>query len=257
MSAHGKPLQGANIVVTRPEGRGESLCRRIAAAGGNALFFPAIAIQPLRPAVIPDLPPDWVIFSSPSAVEHGVAVLNRLQPGRSRIAAIGSGTASSLHEAGWQADEIPDRHESEGLLDLAAFQNLRGQHIWIVRGRGGREVLADGLRDRGAQVHFVEVYVRMLPKQDASVLLAAWRNERVDAVVISSRAGLENLYDMLDDEGRRRLQDTQLVVPTARMLKLTFELDVRPAPIVAEGASDDAFMVALANWWRERRQDSQ
>lgn len=258
MSTRAKPLQDASIVVTRPEGRGEKLCGRIEAAGGNALFFPAMAIQALPEPVVPkaDTPPDWIIFTSPSAVEHGLVAMKQLQSGNTRIAAIGSSTASSLHAAGRHVDQIPDRHESEGLLALPALQNLRGQRIWIVRGRGGREVLADGLRRRGAHVQSVEVYSRTPPAQGSKALLDRWRSDRVDAIVISSRAGLDNLYNMLDDEGRRHLRRTQLVVPTARMLKLTFELDVRPAPIVAEGASDDAFMAALANWWREQRQDS-
>src|SRR5690606_23076345 len=103
--------------------------------------------------------PDWAIFASIAAVEHGLPRV-RSRIGETRIAAIGAATANALRTAGVRVDAVPDREESEGLLELPAFHDMTGATVWIVRGRGGRGLLAETLRARGADVAFVEVYER-------------------------------------------------------------------------------------------------
>lgn len=249
-------LHGARIVVTRPIGRGESLCRAIEIAGGTALHIPAMRIVTLADPAIPATRPDWMIFASVAAVEHGLAhVRSRLTP-ETRIAAIGDATANALRSAEVSVDTVPAQQESEGLLALPEFSEMQDRTVWIVRGRGGRELMPETLQARGARVETVEVYSRERAQAGLSSLLAAWKEREIDAMVVSSRAGLESLHAGLDEEGRDHLRETQLVLPTARMLKLALEFDIHPAPIIANGASDDAFMAALDRWWRERRQDS-
>src|SRR5690606_13700363 len=175
---------------------------------------------------------------------------------RTRIATVGGGTAAALAAQGVRVAAVPARQESEGLLELAAFDAGTNDRCWIVRGRDGREVLADGLRARGVAVTFIDVYERRLPALDTTALLQRWRAGRVDALVAASAACLSNLHALLDAQGRRFLGETQLVVPTERMLKLALELDIRPAPLVAAGASDDALLATLTGWWRARRQDA-
>lgn len=250
-----KPLQGAGIVVTRPQGRGEALCERIRAQGGEALFFPTIAIAPLATPSLPGDAPDWLVFASPAAVEHASPQLRAIAAGAS-VATVGAGTAQALRGAGLPVHLVPGRQESEGLLESSAFHDMRGRRVWIVRGRDGRELLAETLRARGAQVEFIEVYERRIPSASPTPLMSWWRDGRVDAIVLGSPAGLGNLHAMLDEEGRCFLRDTQLVVPTERMLKLASEFDIRPPPVVAAAASDEALLAALTGWWRSRRQDS-
>ncbi|HLU62035.1 MAG TPA: uroporphyrinogen-III synthase [Gammaproteobacteria bacterium] len=250
-----KRLDGAGVIVTRPEGRGEALCERIRALGGEALFFPTIHIAPLPPPGLPASAPDWMVFVSAAAIEHAPRALREIAA-NARLATVGEGTARALRSAGLAVEIVPDRQESEGLLDAPAFREMRGRRVWIVRGRGGRELLADTLRKRGAEVQFIEVYERQVPEASVTPLMDWWRAGRVDAIVTGSAAGLANLYEMLDEEGRRFLRNSQLVVPTARMLKLAHEFDIRPPPVVAATASDDALLDALAGWWHSRRQGS-
>lgn len=249
------PLSGAGIVVTRPSGRGESLCERIESLGGDAFFFPAVDIHAVTDVHKPAAAPDWLIFASVAAVEHGLAQVPAFPGHPVRIAAIGAATSAALADAGRHVDVVPAQQESEGLLAHPALQAMAGSRVWIVRGRGGRNLLADGLRARGADVHFIEVYERHPPAAGIEPLLQRWRDGRVDAMVVTSRALLESLHAVLDTEGRHHLARTQLVMPTERMLKLALELDIRPAPILATSASDDALLAALVNWWRTRRQD--
>jgi uroporphyrinogen-III synthase len=260
-----QPLAGAGIVVTRPAGRGESLCRRIEAAGGRAVSFPCIDIQPLATPVV-DIPAgfagqetaDWLVFTSVAAVEHGIAAASRYRGDETRIAAIGTATHDALLAAGFESVTAPIEHQdSEGLLELPEFTDIRGRKILLVKGHGGRGLLASELAARGASVGRMDVYVRQLPPQSPDVLLDGWRNDRLDAIVISSRDGLENLYTLLPDEGRTFLRRTQLVAPTVRMLKLVQALDIPVEPVISQGASDDAVMNALNQWWRTRQQETE
>lgn len=249
-------LEGAGIIVTRPAARGQQLCRRIAAAGGRALSFPTIAIEALESVEIepPPAAVDWLIFTSVAAVEYG---LSRIEPWRgpdTHMAAIGEATTRALQARGIEQVVHPaHRHESEGLLDLPEFRQVRGHEILLVKGRGGRELLRETLAARGASVRQAEVYARRKPERSAAELLNWWRAGQLDAIVVSSRAGLENLHAMLDDEGRRFLAETTLVAPTARMIKLVRQFGIAPEPVISAGASDDAVMDALCDWWQSRQ----
>lgn len=249
-------LHGAGVVIARAQGRGERLAQLITDAGGDAGLFPVIEIRALAAPRVPDTHPDWLVFTSVPAVDHGLAHCRRRLAPKTRIAAIGSSTAKALQDAGMTVDAVPRRQESEGLLAMAEFHAVNGAECWIVRGLGGRDLMAATLAARGARVVMVEVYERALPATPIETLLQRWREGRVDAVVVSSRSSLVNLHAMLDEEGRGFLRETQLVVPTGRMLKLAHDFHIRPSPIISADISDTAQLAALQEWWRERHQDS-
>ncbi|MDX1442646.1 MAG: uroporphyrinogen-III synthase [Gammaproteobacteria bacterium] len=257
-------LRNAGIVVTRPSERGQSLCRLVASEGGRALSFPTLEIRPLDEARVslPAGPVDWLIFTSVNAVTYGMDVLRDYRGDATRIAAVGDATAAALDEEGWNTDLLPrERQESEGLLESEALQSIAGKRILIVKGEGGRELLRDSLAERGAEVGVAAVYRREKPDSEIQPLLDWWRKDGLDAIVVSSRAGLENLHALLDEEGRKYLASTTLVAPTVRMIKLIRELGITAEPVIASGASDVATMTALLDWWREtqdrRQQDSE
>lgn len=261
MSAGGKTstnsgtLADARIVVTRPAERGEALCRAITAAGGEALLFPTLDILPLEDATLPNefQLPDWLVFTSVPSVRHGLGLLDDRLPDwrETRIAAIGDATAEALRAAGTSVITVPaaGQQQSEGLLECADFSAGANQSVLIVRGEGGRRTLDDELQRRGAKLHSVAVYRREPADIDPAPLLARWQAGRVDAIVISSADGLRALHAILDQEGREYLGRTQLVLPTARVIKLAQELGIQPEPVVATGASDEAVLQVLAGWW--------
>ena len=244
-------LAGCGVVVTRPAHQANELCAAIAGAGGIAHRFPTVEIQP-RVFGAPAAPIDWWVFVSPNAVAHAGALLRR--PGRT--AALGPATAAALTRAGRVVDvEAADGAGSEGLLADPRFTPAPGARVAVVRGVGGRELIAETLAPRGVEILPVEVYERGLPAGSApaqAALLAAWDAGRVHAVIATSNALLKNLHHMFDDRGRALLAMTQVVATSGRVLQLARQLGIRPTPLIAGSASSDALVATLAQWWRTR-----
>lgn len=248
------PLAGRCIVVTRPAGQAGELAHGIAAAGGDALLFPLLSIAPIAdPGAARALAADLaafslVIFISPNAVQYGLPHLLPAGswPAAVQAAAVGPGTARTLAAAGVAGCLLPSgRADSEALLALPqlAADAVRGRRVLIVRGDGGRELLADTLRERGALVEAVAVYTRSGPPQPVAPLLARWQAGRLDAMVVSSSEGLRYLPPLLDAAGRRALAATPVFVPHPRIAETAAALGLNH--LVVTGSGDEAILAAL------------
>ena len=137
-----------------------------------------------------------MIVVSLNAVEHGLALMDtaRAPQTRARMMAVGESTAAALEQAGFDAVLRPARGaSSEALL----AKTVAGSRILIVRGEGGRQLLGDTLSKRGARVTYAEVYRRARPEVNGGGLARRGRNGGIDAIVITSLEGLENLFAML------------------------------------------------------------
>lgn len=253
------PLAGRTIVVTRPRAQAAPLAKMIAAAGGNALLFPLLEIAPaddaggLSQAVAQLAEYSLAVFVSPNAVRHALPVLlvGRAWPAGVQAAAVGPGTVAALADAGVPNCLVPAaRYDSEGLLELPelAADRMAGQRIAIFRGDGGRELLADTLRERGASVDCITCYRRSGPSHGLVPLLAAWRGGQLDALTVSSSEGLRYLVDLLDAEGFAFLQKTPLFVPHARIAENARALGL--SNILLTDAADAGILAGLLayNW---------
>jgi uroporphyrinogen-III synthase len=242
-------LGGKGVLVTRPAGQAAGLCRCVAEAGGRAICFPTIAIQPTQdPAKARHLLAeswDLMIFISQNAVECAVPLLpgGRL-PAASRLAAIGRSTAQALTGAGRAPDLLPgQRFDSESLLTLPELADLTGQRVLIVRGEGGRPLLGDTLVQRGAELAYAEVYRRALPEGDAAQLVSRWRRE-VHLVTVTSDEILLNLCELVGERGRELLIATPLVVVSERTAQTAALLGFTHVE-VADNPADEAIVAAL------------
>lgn len=248
------PLSGRTILVTRPHEQATGLCQAIAAAGGEALAFPVLVIEPLadprtateRLAHIDDY--DWAIFVSANAVRYAQTTAENgiiPPPSTVRVAAIGAATAKALRDAGISLLLVPPGlSDSEALAAMVELQDVVGRRCLIVRGEGGREWLADTLRQRGALVEYAEVYRRAKPQIDAAPLLARWRKGQIHAVVVTSGETLGNLAAMIGSEGLALLCKTPLVTVSERVRQQALEMGIHQA-ISAAGAADAALLQAL------------
>jgi uroporphyrinogen-III synthase len=240
-------LKDKGVVVTRPSSLAQGLAKMIEAAGGRAFLFPAVEIEPLPvPAIAPGRF-DMAIFISPTAVREGLKHLAALQ-GALQVVALSRGTRRELERHGVAvALAAEEGADSEALLALPELQQVAGRRIAIVRGEGGRSLLGDSLRGRGALVEYVECYRRVRPRSDPAPLVAAWKAGQLHAVTVSSAQGLANLFEMLD---RELLRDLPIFVPHARVADEARRLGARDA--IAAGPGDDEMVARLVAYFQAR-----
>ncbi|OGS99877.1 MAG: uroporphyrinogen III synthase [Gallionellales bacterium RIFCSPLOWO2_12_FULL_59_22] len=254
------PLVGLKIAVTRPRDQAAPLARRIEEAGGIPLLFPLLDIAPatdqaaLREQISRLAQFDLAIFISPNAVHYGMAAIRASGelPQNLKIATVGQGSAKALRELGLAGVIAPtERFDSEGLLALPELQDVAGWRVLILRGDGGRELLGDTLRARGATVEYAACYRRSKPQQDIAALLKA----APDALTVTSSEALAYLWQMLDDAQRESLCGIPLFVPHQRIAELARRQGWRQ--VLLTDAGDDGLLSALIAWNPEGRKQNE
>lgn len=197
-------LANIGIAVTRPANQAKKLTQLIQDAGGNVISFPLIEIEPLIDytafnnaiASIDQL--DWVIFISSNAVHNGMPLLIKAGlPKSLRFAAIGPKTAQALGRYDINHVLTPEeRFDSESLLCLAEMHNMQHKRVMIVRGVGGREILANTLQSRGAEVVFAECYRRINPQENCDILTKAYAKQQLQSIIVTSSEAMRYLLDL-------------------------------------------------------------
>ena len=248
-------LDGVGVLITRPQHQAGDLAEAIEARGGSVISFPVIEIVARDKAdVLADVAeledPAITIFISRNAVDHGLPYAN------GKLAAIGPATSDAIRQAGARVDICPSSgFDTEHLLAEPALDDVAGKTIRIIRGDGGRELLARTLEERGAHVDCVSTYRRNLPAyaaEELNSLEQRWRAGDLSAVIVMSNQSLENLGALLSDWCREQLPRTPLVTPAARVLKEAMNQYPGCPAILAAGprTSDivDALLAARAAW---------
>lgn len=238
------------VAITRPTDQANKLSAAISSAGGEVIAYPLIAIAPLADYSAFDaqrhrwVNTDWLIFISSNAVQQGMPRLQAFGiPHKVRFAAIGPVTARELASYGIPQVTIPEgRFDSEALLALPEFANMQGQTVTIVRGVGGREVLADTLRARGANVQFAECYRRINPQIDTALLDKAWQAGRLHAIVVTSAEALRCLLALAKDAPW--LHQVKLCVNHARIAEEAAQVSLHAYTASAPG--DEAMLALLS-----------
>lgn len=244
-----QPLTGTTIVVTRPAHQAGPLCRLIEAQGGKAISFPSLEIegsnqpQPLLQRLEQF---DMAIFISANAVEHALPLISKPMSSHITLAAVGKRTATLLQQLSGKPILTPNNGaDSEALLAMPELQQVKGWNILIVRGEGGRELLAEALIERGAKIEYAEVYRRVRPNCDLAALQS---QNRTDLMTATSNESLQNLYDMATESQRDWLLQLPLVVIGQRGAELAQRLGFRHPAIVATEASDAGLLQAMIDW---------
>jgi len=258
-------LKGAGVLVTRPAEQAAGLSQLISLAGGEPVALPALAIAPaqdtaaIAEAISHRAAWSIALFISANAVRAG---LPRLQAAgglvaQTRVAAVGKATAQALSQAGIKVDIVPgQRFDSEALLQDPALQDMAGKTVAIFRGEGGRELLAETLSNRGARIEYVQVYRRVKPSLSVTPVVSRWRNGGIHVVTVTSNEALQNLFDMLGDDGHNLLRRTPLVVISERGRHQAAELGIRQVR-VSKQAGDEAILQAVCTLLGDKsREDS-
>jgi uroporphyrinogen-III synthase len=254
-----KPLQGIGIAITRPVDQAKKLSALISEAGGTPILFPLIEIKPLNDysqfeAIISKIETyDWAIFISSNAVQNGMPrlVKNSIPPSL-KFAAIGPVTGSELQSFGVKevltplshvqhGDENKVRFDSESLLALPEMHDVKNKKILIVRGVGGRDVLAETLKARGAQVIFAECYQRINPQTNCDLLTQLYAEKKLHGIVVTSSEAMRHLLDLAGDADW--LHNVTLFVNHARIAELPLQLGLKVA--VADELGDEAMLETI------------
>lgn len=248
-------LAGKRILLTRPAGQNESLAAALQAHGAATCCLPLIEIVPpddADAAALQALAPhlaDFALafFVSPNAVAHALRLLPRAcWPAGARVATVGPGSAKALHDAGFSEVIVPQTgFDSEAVLALPAFAAARvaGRRVLILRGNGGRELLAETLSARGAQVTLRTCYRRRAPALQAGPLLKAASEGGLQAIVFSSSEAVSNLAQCLGANMRGLLQAAPVFVPHARIAQRVRELG--GFELIETGPGDAGLLTAL------------
>jgi uroporphyrinogen III methyltransferase/synthase len=178
-----RPLHGRRVVVTRARPQASGLAATLRGLGAEVVEAPAIRIAP-RPVedevarIADEIDSyDLICLTSP----NGVALLFEALAAGGRdaralagatVAAIGPGTARELEAHGIRADIVPERSVAESLLEALTAIDLAGKRVLIPRAAEARDVLPDGLRERGADVDLVALYDTVGEPLDESVAQA-------------------------------------------------------------------------------------
>lgn len=243
-------LNGAGVLVTRPVHQAEHLGRLIEQVGGKAIRFPTLAI-----AGVDDVGEikktfqgldsyQCVIFVSVNAVNFALRANGGKIPRYKSVvfAAVGGSTAQALINAGLGVDLVPKQDfNSEALLAMPEMQHISGQSMLIVRGQGGREELANTLRERGAKVDYLPVYKRIIPQADNAPSFSRLIENGLDVITITSGEALQNLVLMAGDQHSMAIREVPLVVVSDRIRCLAADLGFNRIA-VTQSPSDSAIL---------------
>jgi uroporphyrinogen-III synthase len=256
------------VVITRPLAQAGALAARVAALGRPVELLPLLEIHPLAdsaPLALALAGLDryaMVAFVSPNAIDAAFAHIARWPAGVT-LAVLGEGSRAALAAHGVTpacADIVSPldtaHSDSEHLLQTLDLARLRGRRVLIVRGESGRELIAAGLRQAGADVSVVAAYRRSVPALTAALAATLRRllARSNDWVITSSEAlrglvGLLEALDLADGPGApargavAKMKQQHLIVPHARIAQTASELGF--TRITLTGSGDERVLAAL------------
>jgi uroporphyrinogen-III synthase len=246
-------LSGLKILVTRPAHQADHLCHLIESQGGEAVRLPTLEIIAIENNIALNACQlerfDIAIFISVNAVDHAIpTLLKSLSPVENKtflpqIMTVGQRTATRLKDWGFTALSSPPPSNSETLLAIPELQAISGKKIVIFRGEGGRELLAETLKQRGAQVEYINVYRRVLPTLPTPITMV-----QPDIITVTSNESLHHLLTMLKEQPWVR--QTPFVVISERIRLEAIALGIQAPILVAPTTSDEGILQAL---WKSQQ----
>ena len=237
-----------NILITRPEKAGRALQDCLKKQGYQSYCQPCFdyqgsenvkQLQRIQQQVIPSI----VIFISVAAVEFANKLLPIIFWPKQDVIAVGHATWQALQALGINAS-LPEKHDSEGLLALPPLQYVQEKTVLIVRGDGGRELIAEDLRNRGATVHYFESYRRVWRNYSVE-LIKTWHQQQINCILITSNALLEFIVNLIGDTDSYWREQCLWIVVSNRIANNAKNMGINRI-ITANGASTKAIINALA-----------
>jgi uroporphyrinogen III methyltransferase/synthase len=212
------PLAGKRIVVTRaPEQAGEFI-KQLRALGAEVLLLPTVRFEepedsvPLERAIRELATFDWLIFTSPNAVQFFnrrfaqldmTADQRQLLLAHPRVAVVGLATGETALEVGFSVDYQAQTFRGESLAAELGPQ-VAGKRVLLPRSNLANPAMLMMLRAAGATVVEVVAYRTLAPSTFDAAVMAALQRGEVDVVTLFSPSALRHLIDEIGLETLRR-----------------------------------------------------
>ncbi|RZQ55714.1 uroporphyrinogen-III synthase [Pseudidiomarina tainanensis] len=159
--------------------------------------------------------------------------------------AVGPTSAAAIAQVVGRPVNCPWRqHNSDALLRLPELQQVKGQRWLLIRGHGGRELVADTLRARGADVTYLEVYQRT-PVSLAPNEFEQWQ-QQVNGIVVTSAEQLSYFLAAVPRQALSWLANCYWIVASDRLKQLL--------PVALQGnvaVAHSATPFALVDAWQQ------
>jgi uroporphyrinogen-III synthase len=226
-------LHGLRVLNTRPQGQNEALSQAIRDAGGIAIELPTIKIQGTKTwlSLLPDLNSvHKAIFISANAVAHCFSLLAQKQipwPEAIEVIAIGKGSAKALQQFNIRVDIVPEYTDSEHLLALSTLAHPYQQNIILFKGEGGRPLIEETLKHKGANLYTLCVYLRTLPKISHQFIKSIWHDDLVDIILLTSEQSMNHLFQLFDEEAHAWLRNKACLVISERLAQVASSMGIK------------------------------
>ncbi len=202
-----KPLFGKRILVTRPKHQAWELAEALSDLGADVVEIPVIEIKCLPDgyAAIDSVLDnagdyDWIIFTSGNGVTHFLSRIIMLSKdirilGKTKLAAIGSETASFFRAFHLVPDYVPSKYVAEEFINQFP-EDVKGKSILIPRALEARETIPDELRARGADVTVIPVYQTKTNYSRAEDLKAQLSAGNLDIITFTSSSTVKAFVEL-------------------------------------------------------------
>jgi len=248
-------LCNKTILVTRPREQAGELVREIEKRGGRPVVFPTIRILE---------PESWaecdgaiekigdyagIVFTSVNGAGKFLdrctqkgAGISSLQ--KAAMFAVGEKTRQELERRGLPVRHVPERFTARSLSEHFTTSTVKGKRFLCPRGNLGREELADALRDRGALVDSVTVYITAAAEvADAEAVAQQLANGEIDIVTFASPSAARQFAQLIPPgtlaQYRHRAR-IAVIGPTTEkaVIELGFPADIVAKESTAKGIVD-------------------
>ena len=202
-------LINKKIIITRAQDQTSEAHKIFRNKGAEVFDLPSLLIGPpddwgpLDEALREIDTFDWIIFSSANGVKNVEKRMKQIDLSLSkiskiiRIAAVGRKTASLLTDMNVKISFVPPSFVADSLIEYFP-QNLKGLKLFIPRVQtGGRSILSDSFKLKGAEVIEVAAYESSCPKKIPKKTIDALNSGKIDIIVFTSGKTVINTVSLL------------------------------------------------------------
>jgi uroporphyrinogen-III synthase len=233
------------ILIPRPQAKAESLAKAIEQVHGTAYIAPVITIVANKPSPTQLSGYHWWLFTSTHAIHYSKPYWPRQLPENLKIATVGYRSAQTLTKFMDSRYLVTHADNSEALLARPELQNVNGQNIALIAGKGGRRVLSRRLNARGARVTKLAFYERCLQKVNWLTKAHCLSKRHINVVVATSGDCLRALMSQLTLTEQQYLQQQTVIAFSGRIANIAKKLGFSRPPMITSSNDNQAILQCL------------